>query len=255
VPIGSIFILLMTGVAFTVGALSNVYFWNNYESIAWTPTGVAGGMTDNVDNIIPIYINDAMPPFIVVIFMLTLLAAAMSTLSAIFHTMGSAAGYDLWTQMKRSLDRKKAGKADKPTSSLRANKMATILMIVVSIGLAFIMPSNIIAKATAMFMGLCAAAFLPMYTHGLFSKKVSKIGAIASLVSGAVVWFLWSAFVQADIAKRLGLCQAIFGKPSLAGAPWNVMDPLVIAIPVSIIALALGWYYEFGIRRRRTAPT
>ena len=254
VPIGSIFILLMTGVAFTVGALSNVYFWNNYESIAWTPTGVAGGMTDNVDNIIPIYINDAMPPFVVVLFMLTLLAAAMSTLSAIFHTMGSAAGYDLWTHMKRYVNRKKAGKVDKPASSLRASKMATILMIVVSIGLAFIMPSNIIAKATAMFMGLCAAAFLPMYTHGLFSKRVSKVGAIASLVSGAVVWFLWSAFVQADIAKRLGLCQAIFGKPSLAGAPWNVMDPLVIAIPVSIIALALGWYYEFGIKRKRTAP-
>jgi solute:Na+ symporter, SSS family len=127
-------------------------------------------------------------------------------------------------------------------------------MIAVSIGLAFIMPSNIIAKATAMFMGLCAAAFLPMYTHGLFSKRVSKIGAIASLVSGAVTWFLWSAFIQADIAKRLGLCQAIFGKPSLAGAPWNVIDPLVIAIPVSIIALAIGWYYEFGIKKVKSAP-
>jgi SSS family solute:Na+ symporter len=39
VPIGSIFILLMTGVAFTVGALSNVYFWNNYGNIAWTALG------------------------------------------------------------------------------------------------------------------------------------------------------------------------------------------------------------------------
>ncbi|MDD1747612.1 MAG: sodium:solute symporter family protein [Methanomassiliicoccales archaeon] len=253
VPIGSIFILLMTGVAFTVGALSNVYFWQNYGSIAWTPDGV-GAMTNDVDKIIPIYINDAMPPFVVVIFMLTLLAAAMSTLSAIFHTMGSAAGYDLWTQMKRSLDRKEgADKKKKQGSSLRANQLATLIMIAVSIGLAFIMPSNIIAKATAMFMGLCAAAFLPMYTHGLFSKRLSKIGAIASLVSGAVVWFLWSAFVQADIAKRLGLCQAIFGKPSLAGAPWNVIDPLVIAIPASIIAMALGWYYEYGIKKQKPA--
>jgi solute:Na+ symporter, SSS family len=253
VPIGSIFILLMTGVALTIGALSNVYFWENYGSIAWTPDGV-GAMTNDVDKIIPIYINDAMPPFVVVIFMLTLLAAAMSTLSAIFHTMGSAAGYDLWTQMKRSLSRKNgADKGEKQGSSLRANQMATLIMIAVSIGLAFIMPSNIIAKATAMFMGLCAAAFLPMYTHGLFSKRLSKIGAIASLVSGAMVWFLWSAFVQADIAKRLGLCQAIFGKPSLAGAPWNVIDPLVIAIPASVVALALGWYYEYGIKKEKPA--
>ena len=253
VPIGSIFILLMTGVAFTVGALSNVYFWDNYGAIAWTPDGV-GAMTNDVDKIIPIYINDAMPPFVVVIFMLTLLAAAMSTLSAIFHTMGSAAGYDLWTQMKRSLDRKKKMEQGKPASSLRANQVGTIIMIVLSIGLAFIMPSNIIAKATAMFMGLCAAAFLPMYTHGLFSKRVSRIGAIASLVSGALVWFLWSAFIQTDVAKRLGLCQAIFGEPSLAGAPWNVIDPLVIAIPVSIAALAIGWYYEFKIMKPNPAP-
>jgi solute:Na+ symporter, SSS family len=253
VPIGTIFILLMTGVAFTVGALSNVYFWDNFGAIAWTPDGV-GAMTNDVDKIIPIYINDAMPPFVVVIFMLTLLAAAMSTLSAIFHTMGSAAGYDLWTQMRRSLDRKKKNEQGKPASSLKANQVGTIIMIVVSVGLAFIMPSNIIAKATAMFMGLCAAAFLPMYTHGLFSKRISRIGAIASLVSGALVWFLWSAFIQADIAKRLGLCQAIFGKPSLAGAPWNVIDPLVIAIPVSIAALAIGWYYEFKIRKPKPAP-
>ncbi|HUL38937.1 MAG TPA: sodium:solute symporter family protein [Methanomassiliicoccales archaeon] len=255
VPIGSIFILLMTGVAFTAGALTNVYFWQHFGNIAWTPDGVSGGMTHNVDEIIPIYINDSMPPFIVIIFMLTLLAAAMSTLSAIFHTMGSAAGYDLWTQIKRSSNRRKNIKAEgKPASSLRANKVGTMIMIVASIGLAFIMPSNIIAKATAMFMGLCAAAFLPMYTHGLFSKRLSRIGAIFSLVVGALTWFIWSAFIQADIAKRIGLCQAIFGKPSLAGAPWNVIDPLVIAVPASILALAIGWYVEFGVMKKKTSP-
>jgi SSS family solute:Na+ symporter len=253
VPIGSIFILLMTGVAFTIGALSNVYFWDNYGNIAWTPDGV-GAMTNDVDKIIPIYINDAMPPFVVVIFMLTLLAAAMSTLSAIFHTMGSAAGHDLWMHLKRSLKLGKTSNADEKSSTLRANKTGTVIMIMASIGLAFLMPNNIIAKATAMFMGLCAAAFLPMYTHGLFSKRVSRIGAIASLVVGALTWFFWSAFIQLDISKRLGLCQAIFDKPSLAGAPWNVIDPLVIAVPASIIALAIGWYYEFGIKKAKPAP-
>jgi solute:Na+ symporter, SSS family len=254
VPIGSIFILLMTGVAFTVGALSNVYFWTNFGNIAWTPDGV-GAMTNDVDKIIPIYINEAMPPFIVVIFMLTLLAAAMSTLSAIFHTMGSAAGHDLWTHLRRSLKLEKTADAGiKQGSSLKANQIGTIIMILVSIGLAFLMPNNIIAKATAMFMGLCAAAFLPMYTHALFSKRISRIGAISSLVVGALTWFLWSAFIQLDIAKRIGLCQAIFDKPSLAGAPWNVIDPLVIAVPASILALAIGWYYEFGIKKTKPAP-
>ena len=43
-----------------------------------------------MDTIIPIYINQAMPDLFIVVFMLTLLAAAMSTLSSLFHAMGSA---------------------------------------------------------------------------------------------------------------------------------------------------------------------
>ncbi len=94
VLIGGIFILLMTGVAFTVGALTNAYFWDETGQTAHRRGG-------DVDNVIPYYINQAMPEWLVVIFMLTLLAAAMSTLSALLHTMGSAAGHDLWCYILR----------------------------------------------------------------------------------------------------------------------------------------------------------
>lgn len=256
VPIGSIFILLMTGVAFTVGALTNVYFWQQDGMIATDVvkdpvTGIV-----NIDKIIPVFIDSAMPPVIVVLFMITLLAAAMSTLSSIFHTMGSAAGHDLWIHIKHTFKKhKKAYEDDTRGSTLRANKVGTMIMIVASIGLAFLMPASIIAKATAMFMGLCAAAFLPMYTHGLFSKRVSRIGAISSLLVGALVWFFWSAFVQVDVSSRLGLCKALFGTNSLLGLPWQVMDPLIIAVPASIAALAIGWYYEFGIKAKRATSS
>ena len=81
VPIGSFFVFMMTGTAFIVGALSNAYFLEKYgkPSIA-----MAGG---NVDKIIPVFINEIMPEWFVAIFMVTLLAAAMSTLSSQFHTM------------------------------------------------------------------------------------------------------------------------------------------------------------------------
>jgi SSS family solute:Na+ symporter len=74
---------------FTVGALSNVYFCNTTGKIA---LDAAGG---NVDTIIPLFINGAMPDIFIVIFMLTLLAAAMSTLSALYHAMGTALVCDL----------------------------------------------------------------------------------------------------------------------------------------------------------------
>ena len=249
VPIGSFFILMMTGVAFTIGALTNVYFWENEGRIA---TEMVGG---NVDKIVPLFINSSMPEIIVIIFMLTLLAAAMSTLSSIFHTMGSAAGYDLWNHVKRYRKLNTSGpKEEKRPTKLMSSQVGMMIMIVVTLALAFVMPASIIAKATAMFMGLCAAAFLPLYAHGLFSQRVSRIGAISSLLAGSIAWFLWSAFIQVDISNRLGLCNALFGVNTLAGHPWQVMDPLIIAVPISIVALVIGWYYEFKIKKKEPAP-
>ena len=54
VSVGGPFLLMMTGVAFTVGPLTNVWFWNNTGQTAFAAAG------NNVDNIIPLYINSAM---------------------------------------------------------------------------------------------------------------------------------------------------------------------------------------------------
>jgi SSS family solute:Na+ symporter len=239
VPIGAIFILMMTGVAFTVGALTNVYFSNTQGKIAQQVA-----TNGNFDTVIPLYINSAMPEIVVVLFMLTLLAAAMSTLSSIFHTMGSAAGHDIWIHLKNRRVKDSYDKVSQAKSSLNATKMGTGVMILASVALAFVMPDNIIARATAMFMGLCAVAFLPMFTHGLFSKRPSINGAKASLILGASTWFLWTAFVHKKESAVLGICKALTGTDALLGLPWQVIDSLVIAMPVSIAALAIGWSYD-----------
>ena len=241
IPIGAVFILLTTGVAYTVGALTNVYFWGNRGQIS-TQVATQG----NLDTIMPIYINSAMPSIVVVLFMLTLLAAAMSTLSSIFHTMGSAAGHDVWRHFKTSrlMPASKRCELEK-CSSMKANKVGTGIMIVATMGLAFLMPGSIIARATAMFMGLCAAAFLPLFTHALFSKRPSLLAAKLSLIVGATSWFFWTAFVHIKESDPLGICKAIFGSKSLlAGTSWTVVDSLVIAIPLSILALFIGWYID-----------
>jgi solute:Na+ symporter, SSS family len=219
VPIGGFFILMLPGVAYTVGALTNVYF---YEKLGKLAVAAAGG---NTDSVMPLFINMAMPDWFVVIFLLTLLAAAMSTLSALFHAMGTAAVNDIWGRMRNK----------KPT--LTETKVFVFIMILVSVALAFIMPGSIIARATAMFMGLCAAAFLPAFTHALFSKKPSARAANTSLVVGAVSWFLWTAFVHIKESEPLGLSMLIFGQKAILPMPWQVVDPLVIALPLSIIAL------------------
>ncbi len=246
IPIGAVFILLTTGVAYTVGALTNVYFWNQNGTTATAAEVAAYGGALNTDKIMPLYINQAMPDIVIILFMLTLLAAAMSTLSSIFHTMGSAAGHDVWRHFKTSRLMPKGQRCElEKCSSLRANKIGAGIMILASVGLAFLMPPSIIARATAMFMGLCAAAFLPLFTHALFSKKVSLLAAKSSLLVGAVTWFAWTAFVHTKESQPLGICKALFGKDSLlVGTPWTVVDSLVIAIPLSILALFIGWYID-----------
>lgn len=223
VSIGGPFLLMMTGVAFTVGPLTNVWFWNNTGKIAYEAAG------KNVDNIIPLYINSAMPDLFIVVFLLVLLAAAMSTLSSIFHTMGTTAGYDLYKHI-----------AKKERPSKRIAQVGTTVMIVASVALAFIMPSNIIARATAMFMGLCACAFLPALTYALYSKHPVALPAKLSLVVGATSWFLWTVFVHTAEAAQLGICKALFGQVTLLGAPFNVIDPMIIGLPLAIITLVIG---------------
>jgi SSS family solute:Na+ symporter len=118
---------MMTGVAFTVGALTNVYFFQSGGKIA---IDAAGG---NVDAIIPLFINQAMPDLFVIIFMLTLLAAAMSTLSGLYHAMGTALICDIW------------GRGKACALSVKANQVGVIVMMVASLALALVMPGSIIA--------------------------------------------------------------------------------------------------------------
>ncbi|HSV42889.1 MAG TPA: sodium:solute symporter family protein, partial [Methanomassiliicoccales archaeon] len=223
---------------YTVGALTNVYFWREDGMLSLARAG-------NTDSIMPLYINSAMPDIVVVFFMLTLLAAAMSTLSSLLHALGSAAGTDLWNGFRASRLAPAKYKCDvEGPCSLKANRYATIIMILVTLVVAFYMPKNIIAVATSMFMGLCASAFLPMFAVGVFAKRPSTLAAKLSLVTGTVVWFMWGIFVYGRYSDVFGINKALTGSVTLAGTPWSWIDPLFIALPAAIIALVIGWLID-----------
>ncbi len=221
VLIGGVFILMMTGVAFTVGALSNVFFLQNMGNIS---INIAAG---NADSIIPLYINAATPEWFVYLFMLTLLAAAMSTSSSQFHTQGSAIGRDIY----ETLTHKKGGK------SILVTRMGIIIAMIIAVTLGYILPDNIIARGTAIFFGLCAAAFLPMYASALYWKRATKAGAIAGLFTGTIVTVFWYLFIHKAEAVPLGICKMLFGQDVLIAAmPWPVVDPILVALPLAVLA-------------------
>lgn len=221
---GGPFIFMMVGVAYTVGALSNVYFMNTQGKIA---INVAGG---NIDKIIPMYINSAMPELFIIFFMLTLLAAAMSTLSSQFHNMGTAIGHDLYKEYLMK---------GKVSHSVAITKMGIGITIIMSVIFAYILPEGVIARATAIFFGLCAAAFLPIYVGAIFWKRMNREGAIASLIVGSIGSIGWLTFVHAKEATALGICQMIFGQPTLLTGTWTLIDPILVATPISMICAVI----------------
>jgi len=229
---GGVFILMMTGVAFVVGALSNAWFLKN-PAFGKIAVAAAGG---KVDNIIPLYITNAMPSWFSAVFMITLLSAAMSTLSSQFHTMGTAFGRDFLEK----------GLGVHAKNSTAVTRLAMVAGILVSAFLAWGLPkffeagSAIVATGTAIFFGICAAAFLPTYFSALYWKRATRAGALASFVGGLAVSSFWLVFVHAKESAPLGLCKMLFGVPSLAGKTIiSQVDAIVIALPISVLLMVV----------------
>ncbi len=241
IPIGGIFIMMMTGVAFIVGALSNVHF---QETLGKVSIVAAKG---SVESIIPMYLQSSMPEWFSVLFMLTLISAAMSTLSSQFHVMGTSLGRDL---VEESMGQKKKG------SGVLATRAGVLVGILISVYLSYLMEAKfgktgtaIVARGTAIFFGLCACAFLPMYVGALWSRTITKAAAIAGMLSGALSSLFWIVFVQEKASTALTICDKLFGTRSLAiqlvdgkevfakAGPmvWAFVDPLFIGLPIAII--------------------
>ncbi|MGM0365144.1 MAG: sodium:solute symporter family protein [Actinomycetota bacterium] len=229
VLVGGIFILFMTGVAFVVGSLSNAYFFQETGQIALE---AAEG---NSDSIIPVYINMAMPTWFVYLFMLTLLAAAMSTISSQFHTMGSAFSRDIIGIRSRETRADEDAAVERPTKGLLVTKIGVIIGIILSVLLGYYLPTSIIARGTALFFGVAAATFLPMYICGLYWKRSTKAGAVSGMVVGVVTSVFWMLFIHKDNSAMIRICNLLFGKDTLASYPWSAVDPILIAFPAAFI--------------------
>jgi SSS family solute:Na+ symporter len=224
---GGVFILMMTGVAYVVGALTNVYFTRTQGKIAAAMVVDAAGKP-NIDKIVPTFIGAAMPEWFGFVFMLTLLAAAMSTLSGQFHAIGTSIGRDLYQQALAG------GRHQERTVPIA--KLGIVLAFVGTVALSYQLAPGIVAIATALFFGMCAAAFLPLFVAALFWRRATRKGAIAGMLSGFGSWAVWVLFFHQKESAALGLCQRLFATPSLvAGTTWTVVDPIVIALPISAL--------------------
>ncbi len=249
---GGVFILMMTGVAFVVGALSNAVFVQKmgmlpleggllklHEAVGLYTTNQNGQTVTpaisfvmgqgNLDAIIPTYVEKIMPNWFSVLFLLAMFAAAMSTLSSQYHVGGTSLGRDFYERALSSGSEK----------GIFVTRIGVAMTIVLTLLWGLALPVSIIAVATAFFFGLCGAAFLPAYFLGLYWKGMTRAGAITSMVGGFCVSFFFLVFVHEKEAAAIKLCQLLTGKTTLvAGTSWQIMqvvDPNVVALPVAFI--------------------
>ena len=222
VLIGGIFIAIMPTTAYIVGSLSNVYFFDKLGKIA---VDVVGG---NIDKIIPTLITSALPEWFVYIFLLSLIAAAMSTISSQLHTQGTAFGVDIYGTIR--------DKTKQKLDQVSISRLGILIAIILALIMAFSLPGSVVALGTSLFFEICAAAFLPVFIGALYWKGITRIGAIAGILSGTFVSLFWLIFVFAKTAKGLGLCKFLLGVETiLPAAPWPFIDVMLIAVPISAL--------------------
>lgn len=221
VPFAAIFILCTTGVAYAVGALTNVYFYHTYTEL---PLHAVQG---NLDKIIPLYIDRFYPQWFVALFLVCLMSAAMSAGSSQFHALGTSLSRDIFEQALLK------GKSVAETTIV--TRIGIVFSIFATLIIGLVLPESIVAVATAFFFSLCGATFIPVYLFGLYWKRGTKPAAKASILSGFFISLIWMLLFHQEEARAFGLCRKIFNMESLAGHPWNMIDPQIIALPISFI--------------------
>ncbi len=109
------------------------------------------------------------------VIMILLLSASMSTLEAVVLTSASAVAVDLIPSVRK--------KATKPETQM----LLTRVLCLVFVACSFIFATQnipIIVSLMSFSWGVVSGCFIGPYIWGLFSKKITKIGACAGMISG-----------------------------------------------------------------------
>ena len=133
-----------------------------------------------IDSIIPTMLmqvlgNGTLGVILLAIIMILLLSASMSTLESVVLTSASAVAVDLIPAVRK--------KETKPETQM----LLTRLLCLAFVACSFIFATRnipIIVSLMSFSWGLVSGCFIGPYIWGLFSKKITKVGAYAGILSG-----------------------------------------------------------------------
>jgi cation/acetate symporter len=133
-----------------------------------------------------------LPAWVVALVAAGGLAAALSTAAGLLLVISSSISHDLFKSM--------LWKDMNERDELRLARIAAGFAVVVA-GLSGISPLGFVAQVVAYAFGLAAASFFPILVLGVFSKRATKEGAIAGMLTGIFFtagYILWFKTLRAD---------------------------------------------------------
>ncbi|MCK4542821.1 MAG: sodium transporter [Spirochaetales bacterium] len=177
----TVFALLVTGIAYFTGALTRLFLSPGNNPAAFTESGAP-----NFDVLMPELLTTVIPDALSVVIILLILSASMSTLAALVLISSSTVAKDFY----KGFIKKDAG--DKQLTMLM--RVGSVFFILLSIILALFKPA-VIVTILSISWGAIASVFLGPFIWGLFTKWLSRTGAIMSSLLGLgtclFLFFLW----------------------------------------------------------------
>ncbi|MFB3906227.1 MAG: sodium:solute symporter [Acidobacteriota bacterium] len=178
--IAGIFSLFMAFGAYYTGALTHLFYTNPAVDLAPITNPVTH--EPNLDLLMPHFITTYVPYWLVMVILLLVFSASMSSLSSLVLVSSSAIALDVFGH-SRKMDQKR---------TVRLLRLLCGIFVALSLVIALKQP-DVIVNLMVMSWGTLAGVFLAPYLFGLFWKGTTKAGAFAGISAGlacAIALFL-----------------------------------------------------------------
>ncbi len=180
--ISTVFAFLIAGGVYFAGSFGRVVI-----SRILGPEGSLSGFISEkgVDMIMPTILSDKtvvmIPEIMLGIFVVVLLSASVSTLTALVLSSSSVITLDLIGTIAPKI---------KAETSVWIMRVLCIVFVIFSLMINFLMQNTSIVSLMSLSWGTIAGAFLAPFLYGLLWKGVTKIGAYAGVIGGALISLL-----------------------------------------------------------------
>ena len=165
--------------------------------MGWQPLESYG----SVDGIIPTAIASCLPPVLAGVAIVGPIAASISTVSSLLITASSSIVKDLWMHAAASKGR------ELPEPRVVTASQAITLGVGVIVFVLSLVPPSVIWKINMFAFGGLETAFCWVLVMGLFWKRATKAGALASMAGGTLAYCACMALGF----KLFGLHQIVIG--------------------------------------------